>query len=67
MKDITYCISVCPFEDCERHQINLKNVETKYVSIADLTGTCRRYIEYIVDSTTEYKNKYNEVRYEKKI
>lgn len=53
MKDITYCVSICPFEDCERHQIHLKNSQTQYVSIADFAGTCRRYIEYVLNYVNE--------------
>lgn len=49
MKDITYCNNEsCPFEDCERHWKHLEG-ETGLAWFADYTGTCRRYIGYLVD------------------
>ena len=48
MADITYCInSDCPFKKCDRHFCRLHNKSGK-VSIADFSGTCREYIDYLV-------------------
>lgn len=54
MADITYCVphAPCPFTDCVRHYSKIKELQKqgqKYVSIADLAPTCRRYIGYIVE------------------
>ena len=49
--DMTYCsYNDCPFKDCDRHLMQtLKFLELKNgVSIADFSGTCRRYITYLV-------------------
>lgn len=52
MSDITYCSNGnCPFEDCYRHLVNLKNVEdkTRMVSIANLDSTCEKYICHVLE------------------
>lgn len=46
MADITYCMNVECFKDCDRHLCRAQN---KMVSIAALDSTCRRYIAYLVD------------------
>ena len=49
----TYCSNVsCPFKDCERHWEHIKELAKqgeKYVSLADFGGTCREYIDYVLD------------------
>ena len=55
MADITYCTSVCPFEDCERHGSRIKDLQqygVKYVSLADFAPVCRRYIRNVVEEVT---------------
>lgn len=53
MADITYCLNQnCPFKDCERHssKINKACRDGKgYVSVADYTGSCRKYIGHLAD------------------
>lgn len=49
--DITYCAyAECPFKDCDIHMVRVKNflVDQK-ISVADYSGTCRRYIGWLVD------------------
>lgn len=47
-RDMTFCTNKdCPFKDCERHNKHLKGVYG-LVSVADFSGTCRRYISYVV-------------------
>ena len=49
MADMTYCISPCPFTDCERHSERLRELQgQKYVSIADLAPVCREYIDNVL-------------------
>lgn len=47
----TYCSAACcPFTDCKRHPKQLKKLKRgTIVSIANLCGTCRRYIRFMVD------------------
>ena len=46
--DITYCLNwQCPFTDCERHGVNAPRDVP--VSCAYLDGTCRRYIEHVLE------------------
>lgn len=53
--DITYCLNwQCPFTDCERHSVNAPRGVP--VSCAYLDGTCRRYIEYVVEEVSKYGN-----------
>lgn len=48
-RDMTFCTNKdCPFKDCERHNKHLKGVYG-LASVADFSGTCRRYISYVVD------------------
>ena len=52
MADIAYCISDCPFKDCERHESKIAEEARngrRYVSIADFAPTCRRYIASVVE------------------
>lgn len=52
MADITYCLNGdCPFKSCERHHSKIKKAaEPKgYVSVADFGGTCKRYLELILE------------------
>ena len=53
MYDITYCDNTdCPFKDCERHHSKASRAAlfgTGYVSVANYGGTCRRYIDFLVD------------------
>lgn len=53
MADITYCINTgCPFKDCDRHDSKASQAAVDgrgYVSIADYSGVCRRYISHLVD------------------
>lgn len=56
MADITYCISECPFEDCERHQSKISKLEMdskRCVRIADFAPTCRRYIASVVEEVSK--------------
>lgn len=47
--DRTYCDNKeCPFKDCFRHISNRPKLY-KYLSIADYSGTCRRYITWLVN------------------
>jgi len=48
MSDLTWCVSAdCPFDlDCERHVRNC--IESGLVSMADLSGVCRRYIGWVL-------------------
>lgn len=61
---VTYCSNAsCPFEDCEHHLTRLTSStwkplirrDSRYVSIADYSGICRRYIGYLVDYITKGK------------
>lgn len=48
-RDMTFCTNEdCPFKDCERHPYHFKGV-VGMVSIADFSGTCKRYISWLVD------------------
>lgn len=52
--DITYCTNAgCPFKTCDRHTAVLKKVQQQFlgatVSVADLSGTCREYIGWLVE------------------
>lgn len=48
-QDRTFCINDdCPFTDCDRHYKHVEGVNC-LVSLADFSGTCRRYISWIVD------------------
>lgn len=50
--EITYCTNVaCPFNDCYKHPCKLEGEKDrlKFVSIADFSGVCRRYIGYLVN------------------
>jgi hypothetical protein len=53
MADITYCLnSRCPIKDCERHSSKIRKAAREgkgYVSVADYTGTCRKYIGHLAD------------------
>lgn len=52
MADITYCINGdCPFKNCDRHHSKIKSAAkaTGYVSVADFGGTCKRYLEFLVE------------------
>ena len=52
MDDITYCSYYgCPLKQCERHptKIQRATVIGGYVSMADFAGTCREYIDYILE------------------
>lgn len=53
MADITYCIARdCPFKKCERHPSKIRKATkngTGYVSIANYTGVCRKYITHILN------------------
>ena len=47
MNDITYCCNAsCPFADCERHLAHAP--KEGVVSIANLDGVCRRYIDFLI-------------------
>ena len=53
MADMTYCTyGGCPFEDCERHPINL-NGKDGIVSLADFAPVCRRYIAHVVEEVAD--------------
>lgn len=54
--DITYCSNAgCYDRSCFRHLENLKRLKDagqltgRYVSIADLSGVCRKYISRLVE------------------
>lgn len=53
MIKITYCAnSVCPYEDCYKHLTKIKELDkekNEYVRMADFSGVCRKYIDYLVD------------------
>lgn len=52
MADITYCVSDCPFKDCERHKSKASKAAIEgrgYVSVADFAPICRRYIARVAD------------------
>lgn len=58
MDDIVYCTCrECPWSDCERHLSRLKGRNEKtWVSVANMGGVCRRYIDWLVERTNrEYK------------
>lgn len=45
----TYCMNKdCPFDDCDKHAIQLEGKEGKY-TFANLYSVCRRYISWLVD------------------
>lgn len=50
--DITYCANeACPFKECDNHVSKAARFPPgTYVSVADFSGTCRRYISWLVDS-----------------
>lgn len=56
--DITYCMNAgCPITQCERHLTKLKALQKKYsgwkmARVADLSGTCRDYIRYLLEEET---------------
>ena len=57
--DVTYCAyKDCPFKDCESHLIHTKDFPVgTLASVADYSGTCRRYIGWLVDKVSkEEKN-----------
>lgn len=57
----TYCInSNCPFTDCNKHLVNVKSKTNKYVYVASVDGTCRKYLSYLLDlvSGDNYEEKY---------
>lgn len=50
--DITYCLNwQCPFTDCERRSMNAPRDVP--VSCAYLDGTCRRYIEHVLEEVSK--------------
>ena len=52
MADITYCTNTgCPFKKCERHlsQLESKKDKTRMVSVANLGGVCREYLNYVYE------------------
>lgn len=58
MDNIVYCTCrECPWSDCERHLRRLKERNEKIrVSVANMGGVCRRYIDWLVERTNrEYK------------
>lgn len=58
MDNIVYCTCrECPWSDCERHLRRLKGRNEKIrVSVANMGGVCRRYIDWLVERTNrEYK------------
>lgn len=62
LSDITYCISPCPFKDCERHGGKIKELtvdKKKYISVADFAPICRKYISQIIEEVTENERKRN--------
>lgn len=56
MADMTYCISSCPFKDCDHNlsanREKITEYGQKYVNVADYAPTCRRYIAHIVEEVT---------------
>ena len=49
MSDITYCArDNCPFEDCEKHAVNLEG-KTGVFSMAYFDRVCKRFIEYVYE------------------
>ncbi len=50
--DITYCANDSrPFKDCDNHVSKATRFPSgTYVSVADFSGTCRRYISWLADS-----------------
>lgn len=50
--DITYCANdSCPFKDCDNHVSKATRFTSgTYVSVADFSGTCHRYISWLADS-----------------
>lgn len=55
MADITYCINAeCPFKDCERH---LRRAKSRFVSVANYDGVCRRYIGHLLNELNEEDGK----------
>lgn len=56
-KFFTYCSGACcPFTDCKRHPKHLKKLKRgTMVSIANLCGTCRRYIRFVVSEIMDEK------------
>lgn len=58
MADITYCINTsCPIKSCYRHYTKLKELTSKYVSIADFGGTCERYLRYVLEEIEKEERK----------
>lgn len=59
MNNITYCLNRdCPFNDCPKHYTKLYKLKTelnKYIIVSDYSGTCRKYISYILDYIVETK------------
>lgn len=49
--DITYCANdACPFKDCDNHVSKATRFPSgTYVSVADFSGTCRRYISWLAN------------------
>ena len=52
MKGITYCTNEsCPFKMCEKHYSHLYKLRKEgwlFARTANLGGTCREYIDYLV-------------------
>lgn len=46
-----YCMcNTCPFRDCDKHASRLRGMEKgQYVRVANLGGTCRRYLDYLLN------------------
>ena len=53
--DVTYCAyKDCPFKDCESHLTHTKRFPIgTMISVADYSGTCRRYIGWVVDKVSK--------------
>lgn len=53
MIKITYCVnSLCPYEDCYKHLTKVKELDKEKndaVRIADFSGVCRKYIDYLIE------------------
>lgn len=53
MIKITYCVnSACPYEDCYKHLTKVNELDkekNETVRIADFSGVCRKYINYLID------------------
>lgn len=51
MGEKLYCMcNTCPFRDCDKHASRLRGMEKgQYVRVANLGGTCRRYLDHLLD------------------